>query len=496
MSAGVDRVRVRFAPSPSGHLHVGGARTALFNWLFARHHGGTFILRVEDTDARRSSIESIQAIVTALRWLSLAWDEGPDAGGPCAPYFQSERAEQYRTAARRLVDEDKAYPCYCTEEELEQARQEQQRAGQPLRYGGRCSGLSAAERHALAARGREPAIRFRVAREVVVVDDLVKGPVEFDATLYGDLVILRSSGQAMYNFACVIDDAAMRISHVVRGDEHLANTPKQMLLCRALGLPEPRFAHLPMILGKDREKLSKRHGHTSVGEFAERGYLPEAMVNYLSLLGWSPGQGQGDEVLAPAELVERFDLGGVVRNPAVFDGTKLDWLNQQHLKRKTPRELEALAAPFLTAAFGRVRPDPSVDDERFHAMLALVADALVVLPDVGSQMRVFFDEAIRPDEAALAALRAARRRAALLARLRAVLSAAPPAGPGWSRDAVKASIAGVGRELGVKGKDLFMPVRIATTGYAQGADLSATVWLLGRDRVVGNLARALELANR
>ncbi|MBI4858794.1 MAG: glutamate--tRNA ligase [Candidatus Riflebacteria bacterium] len=474
-------VRVRFAPSPSGYLHVGGARTALFNWLFARHHGGTFILRVENTDEKRSSENSIEAIKEAMRWLKMDWDEGPDVGGPAGPYLQSERASLYQAAAEQLAASGQAYPCYCSEEELKGVREEQEKTGKPVRYDGRCRALTPSRREEFEREGRKPALRFKMPEETITVPDAVKGPIAFDAALYGDLVIVRSNGQAMYNFACVVDDAAMEITHVIRGDEHLANTPKQMLLYRALGLQQPVFAHLPMILGKDREKLSKRHGHTSVGEYEKAGYLPEALVNYLGLLGWSSGDDQ--EVFQIPGLIARFTLEGCAKSPAIFDGTKLGWLNQQHLKTQAKGSLVALARPFLQQAFGRVLPRPDVDEAGLDEMLHLVVENLVVVTDVASQMKVFYDERVDPDESALASLRAHQKARELLSALRDGLASVSA----WTQEARKDVVKGLGKALALKGKDLFHPIRIGATGYQQGVDLVSIIRLLGREKVLENI---------
>jgi nondiscriminating glutamyl-tRNA synthetase len=466
-------------------LHVGGARTALFNWLFARHHGGQFILRVEDTDAKRSSLESIRAIVDSMSWLGLKWDEGPEVGGPVGPYFQSERAERYTRAAKELHEAGLAYHCYCTEAELDQVREKQQAAGEPVRYNGRCRKLSAEARAEAEAKGVVPALRFRVPEEKVTVPDIVKGPVELDAALYGDLVIMRSTGQAMYNFACVVDDAAMGITHVIRGDEHLMNTPKQMLLYRALGLPEPAFGHLPMILGKDRAKLSKREGATSVEEYQTAGFLPEAMLNYLSLLGWSSGT--DEEVFTPDDLIKRFDLGGVSRNPAIFDGTKLNWLNQQHIRKKSLPELSQLVAPYLQSAYGKPQPVP--DTDRFHEMLKLASEYLVVLADAPAHMKLFYAGTPEPDTEALELVKNTPGAAAMLAAFRDTLSGLPE----WTPDAIKGAIKKAGKDAGLSGKNLFQPVRIGTTGAVHGPDLATILRLLGQEQVVRNLETVLKM---
>ncbi|MEO6213101.1 MAG: glutamate--tRNA ligase [Vicinamibacterales bacterium] len=338
-------VRVRFAPSPTGYLHVGGARTALFNWLYARRHGGTFVLRIEDTDAERSSWDMVAGIVDGLRWLGLDWDEGPDTGGPHAPYFQSQRLDMYRDMAARLVGEGRAYYCYCTTEALRAKRQEAEAAGGGWIYDRTCCGLTNERRAALDAAGAARAIRFKVPPGTTTFQDLVHGPIAFENALIEDFVVLRSDAQPTYHLSVVVDDIDMGISHVIRGDDHISNTPKQVLLYDAFRAPPPSFAHVPLILGSDKKRLSKRHGATSVLEYQRLGYLSEAMVNFLSLLGWSPGGDQ--ELFTKGELVERFALEGISGGNAVFNSDKLDWFNQQHMLRLPTTELARRVEPIL-----------------------------------------------------------------------------------------------------------------------------------------------------
>ena len=307
-------LRVRFAPSPTGSLHIGGARTALFNWLFARRQNGAFVLRIEDTDLERSTGESARGIVSGLRWLGLDWDEGPETGGAYGPYFQSQRLGLYTEAANRLLEQGLAYYCYCTQEELAERRQDAMRAGRAPRYDGRCRLLSREERVRLEREGRRPALRFHIPPDgVTVVPDAIRGEVVFSHEVLDDFIIMKSNGLPAYNFACVVDDASMKISHVLRAEEHLSNTPRQILIYRALGEPLPVFAHLTMILAPDRSKLSKRHGATSVQEFCEQGFLPEALLNYLALLGWSP-EGE-EEIMSLPEIVRQFSLERVEKMP-------------------------------------------------------------------------------------------------------------------------------------------------------------------------------------
>src|ERR671913_1809691 len=341
-------MRVRFAPSPSGQLHVGNARTALFNWLLARGKDGTFILRIEDTDSERSSRESETSILEDLRWLGLEWDEGPDVGGLHGPYRQSERLHLYASYANELIAGGHAYLCFCPPARLESERKEDLAAGRPPRYRGTCRALPAEESRARVDAGEKPVVRFKVPeRTEVSFEDLVRGDVTFNTEVIGDPVLLRSDGRPAYNFAVVIDDALMEITHVIRGEDHISNTPRQILLYEAFGYTPPLFAHLSLVMGPDHAPLSKRHGATSVKEFRDKGYLPEALVNYLALIGWSPGQ--NEELLPADELARRFRLENVAHSAGVFDEDKLAWVNRHYLKLCTPDRLAALAEPHLRA---------------------------------------------------------------------------------------------------------------------------------------------------
>src|SRR5919197_2350729 len=349
-------MRVRFAPSPTGHLHVGNARTALFNWLLARGQGGTCILRIEDTDVDRSTRESEASMITDLRWLSLDWDEGPDIGGPRGPYRQSERLHLYQSYAGELLNAGAAYHCFCTVAQLEAERQEALDAGRPARYAGTCRHIPREQAEARIAAGERPAIRFRVPEgRDVAFTDVVRGDVRFHTDVIGDPVIVRADGHPAYNFAVVVDDALMEVTHVVRGEDHISNTPRQILLYEALGFTPPVFAHLALVLGPDHSPLSKRHGATSVAEFRAKGYLPEALVNYLALIGWSPGG--NDELLPIDELARRFSIDAVGHSAGVFDDEKLAWVNRHYLKIADPLRLAELSLPYFRAAGIAVAPD-------------------------------------------------------------------------------------------------------------------------------------------
>ncbi|HEV7675704.1 MAG TPA: glutamate--tRNA ligase [Candidatus Angelobacter sp.] len=339
-----DKVRVRFAPSPTGQLHIGNVRTALFNWLFARQKGGTFILRIEDTDLERSEARYETQLMEDLKWLGIDWDEGPDVGGPYPPYRQSDKMDVYRSYAERLIKEQKAYYCFCSAEELERDRQQAMAEQRQPNYSGKCRNIDPAEAERRRAAGEPAAIRLRIPEHPIRFHDIVRGDVEFSNEVVSDPIIVRSSGMPVYNYVVVIDDADMKITHVIRGDDHISNTPKQVAVYEALGLPVPEFAHLSTILGPDRERLSKRHGATSVANFREMGILPEALMNYLALLGWAPS-GSNKEIFTKEELIREFDLNRVTPSPAIFDFQKLYWINRQYIKRRLVSETTQPAIP-------------------------------------------------------------------------------------------------------------------------------------------------------
>src|SRR6187397_1362249 len=419
-------VRVRIAPSPTGPLHIGTARTALYNYLHARHVGGTFILRLEDTDQVRSSIAYEEDILDGLHWLGLAWDEGPEvagdaARGPHAPYRQMERLPLYAEAAERLLAEDKAYPCYCTPEELAEVRARQEAAKEPPRYSGRCANLTPGERRARDAEGRRGALRFRVGEGTVALDDIVRGHVEIDvANLGGDFVIVRADGTPLYHFTVVVDDAAMEVSDVIRGEDHLSNTPKHILLFRALGHEIPRFAHLPLILNPDRTKMSKRKSQTAIDDYIAQGFIREALVNYLALLGWSTGT--EEEILPLDELIERFDVTDVHKGGAVFDRERLEWLNGQWIRRLEPDDLIDRLRPFLEAeqVAGRIERIPT--DEEVRALLPVVQERLPTLGAIGDLVGFLWVTDVDLDPSALVPKRWTPRRPARASRRHATPS--------------------------------------------------------------------------
>jgi glutamyl-tRNA synthetase len=489
--------RVRFAPSPTGYLHVGGARTALFNWLFARRHGGVFVLRIEDTDTHRSSDEMVDGILDGLRWLGLDWDEGPGAGGAYGPYFQSQRIDRHRAMAAQLVASGSAYYCYCTPEEIRAKREAGEKASGGWIYDRTCAHLSADE---VAARERDEqprAVRFRVPAGVVRFDDLVHGPIEINGATIEDFIILRSGGNPTYQLSVVSDDVEMKITHVIRGDDHISNTPKQILLYRALatsgvsGAGEntlvPLFAHVPLILGPDKKRLSKRHGATSVMEYARQGFLPEAMMNFLALLGWSPGS--NDELFTRDQLAAAFTLDGISGGNAVFNPDKLDWFNQQYIARLAPDDLATRVTPSLDAA--GLWNDAYLADRRawFVAVLELLRPRAKRLDDFASQGRLFFSDQIEYDAAAVEAHLRADGMAAHLAALDAAF-AALPAFDAASTDAALRSLADA---RGVKAGTLIHAVRVAVTGKTVSPGLFEVLVLLGRERVHARLTGGVRL---
>ena len=488
-------MRVRFAPSPTGHLHVGNARTALFNWLLAHGKDGTFILRIEDTDTERSTRESEVSILEDLRWLGLEWDEGPDVGGLHGPYRQSERLHLYASYANELLAGGDAYYCFCSPQKLESDRKEDHAAGRPPRYRGTCRDISPDDARARIEAGEKPVIRFRVPESTdVSFDDLVRGDVTFSTDVIGDPVLLRSDGRPAYNFAVVIDDALMEITHVIRGEDHISNTPRQVLLYRSLGFTPPQFAHLALVLGPDHTLLSKRHGVTSVAEFRGRGYLPEALVNYLALIGWSPG---GDQELLPInELARRFAIEDVGRSPGVFDEEKLAWMNRHYMKEAAPARLAAESMRFFIAR-GYVKRRTDAALEFVSSLLAMAAGSVDRLEQVPDRVRFLFEfdaaAAMSRDEVA-GVLREPAAREVIAALAREI------DGPILDRETFRAIAGRVKAATGQKGKALFHPIRVALTGEGEGPELDVAVPAIDRGaalppsaglaRIAGNRERA------
>ena len=459
------KVRVRFAPSPTGHLHVGNARTALYNWLLARRHGGTFVLRIEDTDAERSTVASERAILDDLRWLGLTWDEGPDSGGPYAPYRQSERLPRYRVVADDLIARGLAYRCFCSPDTLEAERAAALAAGRPPKYSGRCRALDPADAARRVTAGEAAAIRFAVTPgRDVTFSDLVRGEVTVSTDIIGDPVLVRSTGVPAYNFAVVVDDVEMAITHVIRGEDHISNTSRQVLLYEAMGAAPPAFGHLSLVLGPDHAPLSKRHGATSVAEFRDRGYLPEALVNYLALLGWSPGKDQ--EILPLADMATRFDLSTVSHSAAVFDVPKLAWLNRHYMKEAAPGRLAHDAMPYFVKA-GALTDTPAGRDylESILPMALGSVDRLEEIPDRAACV-------FHWNEGRAAELVSQETDGPAVARnLAEVLATAGP----LNRESFRAAAKQVSQVTGLKGKSLFHPIRSLLTAAESGPELDLAV---------------------
>lgn len=458
-------IRTRFAPSPTGYLHIGGARTALFSWAFARKLGGKFILRIEDTDLERSTPESVKAILDAMQWLGLDYDEGP--------FYQSERMDRYRAVIQQLLDEGKAYRCYCSKEELDAMREQQRAKGEKPRYDGRWR-----DSKETPPAGVQPVIRFKNPLDgAVVIDDLIKGSVIVQNAELDDLIIARADGSPTYNFCVVVDDWDMNITHVIRGDDHLNNTPRQINILKALGAALPKYAHVPMILGSDGERLSKRHGAVSVMQYAEDGYLPEALLNYLARLSWSHGD---EEVFSLAQFVEWFDVEHVAKSPAKFNPEKLLWLNQHYIKEKNNAELAQLVRPHLAAASIDFSSGPHLE----HVIGLLKERASTLLGFVDLVHYFYHNPVVKPELAELY----------LTSHTKPLLSAAANAietVPEWEKHAIARALKSVVEALQIKFPALAMPLRVALTGTTQTPSIDATIEMLGRETTLARLREAL-----
>jgi glutamyl-tRNA synthetase len=476
--------RVRFAPSPTGYLHVGGARTALFNWLYARRTGGTFVLRIEDTDMERSSWEMVAGILDGMRWLGLDWDEGPEVGGPHGPYFQSERLDRYREAAARLVASGRAYYCYCNPDDITAKRAAAEAAGQSWSYDRACASLSDDEIASRESAGAPRAIRFRMPDGTTAYDDVVHGRIEFDNAVIEDFVVLRSDRYPTYHLSVVVDDIDMGITDVVRGDDHISNTPKQVLLYEALGAPVPRFAHVPLILGPDKRRLSKRHGATSVMEYERQGFLPEAMFNFLALLGWSPGAGDR-EVFTREELVEAFSLGGISSGNAVFNPEKLEWFNSQHIARLGGDEITRRLEPMLVE--GGLWSDALEGERRewFHQVIEILKPRAKKLRDIVEHGRYFFLDPAEYDEAAVKKHLSTPGLAGHVRVWADALAAAEP----FSAAAIESALRACAESQGIKAAALIHATRVAVTGQGVSPSLFDVVALVGREATARRLAR-------
>ena len=482
-------VRVRFAPSPTGYLHVGGARTALFNWLYARKTGGKFVLRIEDTDEARSTVESVNGMLRDLKWLGMDWDEGPEFGdgidpynqqkGEFGPYFQSQRLEIYQKIAHELMEKGIAYPCFCSDEELEAKRKKAEEEHRSVHYDGTCRNLSKEEAQRRINAGEPYTIRVRVPQKDYVLEDEVRGHVEWKAGTLGDFIILRSSGMPVYNFCVVVDDALMGITHVVRAEEHLTNTHRQLILYEALGKQPPKFSHASLILGPDKSKLSKRHGATSVGQYAEQGFLPEAMINFLALLGWNEGNDR--EIYSVQDLIEHFDLTKISKSPGVFDKEKLVWMNGQHLRAMPVEQLVPLVKPILKKA---MPDDKRLDDpEILNKLVGLIQIKMNLLTDAVEVTKTFLT-ASEPENEEAAAMISTEKSQELFKALISEFEKCE-----WVREGYNAAIKAAGKAAGVKGKDLFMPIRVKITGSMHGPELVGILDVLGREETLSRLAK-------
>ncbi|KMJ56765.1 glutamyl-tRNA synthetase [Bacillus sp. LL01] len=480
-------VRVRYAPSPTGHLHIGNARTALFNYLFARNQNGKFIIRIEDTDKKRNIAGGEESQLKYLKWLGMDWDESVDVGGEYGPYRQSERNEIYTKFYKELLEKGLAYKCYCTEEELETEREEQIARGENPNYSGKHSNLTAEEQKAFEEEGREPSIRFRVPKgKEIKFNDMVKGDVSFESDGIGDFVIVKKDGTPTYNFAVAVDDHLMKISHVLRGDDHISNTPKQVMIFEALGWNVPTFGHMTLIVNESRKKLSKRDESIIqfIEQYEELGYLPESLFNFIALLGWSPvGE---EEVFSKDQFVETFDTARLSKSPAVFDTNKLTWMNNQYIKTIDLDRLVDLSLPHLIKA-GRFE-ESMTDEQKAWAkeLIGLYQEQMSFGAEIVELTEMFFKTHIEYDEEAKAVL-AEEQVPEVMDAFHKEIEVMEE----FSVDNIKAATKAVQKATGHKGKKLFMPIRVATTGQTHGRDLPQTIHLLGKETVLARLSKLI-----
>ncbi len=481
----LNEVRVRIAPSPSGNLHIGTARTALFNYLFAKKNNGKYILRIEDTDLDRSSQAYIDNIYDSLKALGLNWDEGPDVGGPYGPYQQSERFDIYPKYAQKLIDEGYAYECFCTQEELDAEKEESIKNKRPHKYSGKCKHLTEEQKEKLRAEGRKPSIRFHVPEGETSYDDMVKGHLHFDNSLIGDFVIMKSNGTPTYNFAVVIDDMEMKISHIIRGEDHISNTAKQIMIYNALGAEIPKFGHLGMILAPDRSKLSKRHGATAVSEFVEKGYLTEALVNFVALLGWSPSDGH--EIKTLDEIAADFRINEVSSSNSIFEYDKLNWMNGQYIKKMDLAKLTQLVKPYLSCY------DLSeYNEKQLERIVEVTREPITVLSELTNDTKYFFGKEveIEPDVQEKILNGEVAKKV-----LPYVIENELDKWDFEDEEKLHEQLADLRtyfkEQHGIKPKETMWAIRAAVTGRTHGADMVATLVLLGKDRVVYRIKKAV-----
>jgi glutamyl-tRNA synthetase len=481
-------VRVRIAPSPTGYLHLGLGRTALFNWLFARHNNGTFILRIDDTDEERSTEESLQNILDSFKWLGINFDEGYGIGGDYGPYRQSERLDIYHEYTQKLLDMGKAYYCYCTKEELDGEREQAKKQGKPFVYSGKCRNVSPDQRARYESEGRKPSIRLKVEDKLITVHDLVKDDVEFRTSILGDFIIVRSNGIPLYQYASPLDDMLMEISHIIRADEHLSNTPKQILIYEAFGHQLPEFAHVPLVLGKKGEKLSKRHGATSVEEYRKQGYLPEAMINYLVRLGWS--YDDQEEVFSTDELIEKFTLDRVSKSGSIFDQQKLLWLNGEYIMKMDLDARTEAVIPFLQEA-GLL--DGEVPQEKFQwikEIVKSVGDRLKTLNQIVDYAGFFFTDELVYDENAVNKRLKKDYVPEMLEAIKNILQETEPFDEATTEEEIRA----FAEESGLSASKIIHPLRVALSGKSVGPGMFETIVLLGREKVLQRLDKGVEIA--
>ncbi len=480
------KVRVRFAPSPTGFLHMGVARTALYNWLYARHEGGTFVLRIEDTDRTRSTTEYLDALIEDLRWLGLNWDEGPGVGGSAGPYFQSERAATYGPYIERLLGEGAAYRCFCAAEELEERRRSAPQEGLEWKYDRRCLDMPEATLNAYLDEGRPFAVRFRIPEGKTAFRDLILGDIEVENSQFDDLIIARSDGVPTYNFVAVVDDMLMDITHVIRGSDHVTNTPKQILIFRALGAAPPEYAHLPLVLDRDKKVLSKRRGAMSIGEYRRQGYVAEAIVNYMALLGWAYDDSR--EFFTHDELVRAFDIRAVGKKAAAFDPDKFVWMNAQWIKTLPVAERVERVLPFLRSA-GLVGEEVSPPERQYlERVLSAVGDRVKTLADVVEQAGFFLARDVTCDSISIDKVLRAPRAGDTLADVGGLLAAAPDFEPATLEQIVRGYADGKGLKLG----EAIQPIRVAVTGRTASPGIFEVLSVLGRERTLERLAKARE----
>lgn len=483
------KLRVRFAPSPTGYLHIGGARTALFNWLYARHYNGSFILRIEDTDRMRSTPEAVKAILDGMKWLGLDWDEGPEKGGEYGPYFQTERLDLYREFVDKLLEIGAAYYCYCSAEELADRRKKQFADGKPAIYDRKCLNLSEAEKRQLEKEGKKPAIRLKMPDRKIVVHDLIKGRMEFDSKLLSDFVIEKSDGIPTYNFAVVIDDILMDISMVMRGDDHISNTPKQIVIYQALDIAIPEFAHIPMIMGPDNTRLSKRHGATSVMEYQRMGFLPEAVLNYIAHLGWSSGTNQ--EIFSIKELIENFTLDKISNHSAIFDMEKLNWFNNEYLKRLSDEKYVEMLIPFLKDA-GYIELPLSEEKERWLRKVAsLMKSRVRNFKQFLEYGDYFFIEDFTVEDNAVKILEQNGVRDILehlVKRLKEIKD--------WKEENIESEVREMANQLNLKGKQIIHPTRVSLSGKTIGPGLFSLMEALGKEINIKRLEKTIHKLNK